>query len=126
MILLDTHTLIWFMYDDSKIPESTLKRIKTEDKVYVSIVSLWEISIKQSLGKINISNSISEIVEKCKESNINILQIDPRHLDYIKKLPYIHGDPFDRLIISEAITEGMTLITKDSIIPKYEVIVLWE
>ncbi len=126
MILLDTHSLIWFMYDDSKIPESTLKRIKTENKVYVSVVSLWEIAIKQSLGKLSITNTVSEIVDKCKETNISILPIEPQHLDHIKSLPGIHGDPFDRLLISQAVIEGMTLITKDSIIPKYEVAVFWE
>ena len=126
MILLDTHALIWFMYDDSKIPESTLKRIKTEDKVYVSVASLWEIAIKQSIGKIDLTNPISEIVKKCRETDINVLQIEPQHLDHIKTLPNIHGDPFDRLLISQAVTEGMTLVTKDSIIPKYDINVFWE
>ena len=125
MILLDTHALIWFMFDDSQLPEITLSRIKNEDRVFVSVASLWELSIKQSLGKINISNTIADIVEKCKEADIFILQIEAKHLDYVKKLPDIHKDPFDRLIISQAVTEAMTLVTKDTTISKYDVKTLW-
>mgnify|MGYP002626776892 CR=1 FL=1 len=125
MILLDTHALIWFMFDDTQLSDSTLKRIKNEDKVYVSVASLWEIAIKQSLGKLNISNSITDIADKCNEADIFILPIEAKHMDYIKKLPDIHHDPFDRLIISQAVTEGMTLVTKDTIIPKYDVATIW-
>ena len=125
MILIDTHTLIWFMFDDSQLSETALSKIKTEDNVYVSVASLWEIAIKQSLGKLNISNSIQDITDKCKEADILILPLEPKHLDHIKELPDIHKDPFDRLIVSQAATEGMTLITKDSIIPQYDVKTLW-
>lgn len=125
MILLDTHAFIWFMFDDTQLLDPTLKRIKSEDKVYVSVASLWEIAIKQSLGKLNISNSITDIIDKCVEADIFILPIEAKHMDYIKKLPDIHHDPFDRLIISQAVTEGMTLVTKDTIIPKYDVATIW-
>ena len=125
MILLDTHALIWFMFDDTQLLDPTLKRIKNEDKVYVSVASLWEMAIKQSLGKLNISNSITDIVAKCEEADISILPIEAKHMDYIKELPDIHQDPFDRLIISQAVTERMTLVTKDAIIPKYDVTTIW-
>lgn len=125
MILIDTHTLIWFMFDDSQLSEVALSKIKSEDKVYVSVASLWEIAIKQSLGKLKITNSIQDITDKCAEADILILPLEPKHLDYIKELPDIHRDPFDRLIISQAVTEGMTLITKDNTIPQYDVKTLW-
>ena len=126
MVIIDTHTLLWFMFDDSKLPEKALSRIKTDDRVYVSIASLWEIAIKQSLGKLEIKNSVQEIAKKCSEANIDIMPIVPKHLDCIKELPGIHNDPFDRLIIAQAITENMSLITKDSIIPKYNINTIWE
>lgn len=125
MILIDTHTLIWFMFDDSQLSEVALSKIKSEDKVYVSVASLWEIAIKQSLGKLKITNSIQDITDKCAEADILILPLEPKHLDYIKELPDIHRDPFDRLIISQVVTEGMTLITKDNTIPQYDVKTLW-
>lgn len=125
MILIDTHTLIWFMFDDSQLSEVALSKIKSEDKVYVSVASLWEIAIKQSLGKLKITNSIQDVTDKCAEADILILPLEPKHLDYIKELPDIHRDPFDRLIISQAVTEGMTLITKDNTIPQYDVKTLW-
>ena len=125
MILIDTHTLIWFMFDDSQLSEVALSKIKSEDKVYASVASLWEIAIKQSLGKLKITNSIQDITDKCAEADILILPLEPKHLDYIKELPDIHRDPFDRLIISQAVTEGMTLITKDNTIPQYDVKTLW-
>ena len=125
MILIDTHTLIWFMFDDSQLSEVALSKIKSEDKVYVSVASLWEIAIKQSLGKLKITNSIQDITDKCAEADILILPLEPKHLDYIKELPDIHRDPFDRLIISQAVTEEMTLITKDNTIPQYDVKTFW-
>jgi PIN domain nuclease of toxin-antitoxin system len=113
------------MFDDSNLSEEALKLIKSEKDVYVSIASLWEIAIKQSLGKLDIDVSIEQLASKCKEVDITILPIRAEHLDYIKILPDIHRDPFDRLIVSQAITENMVLVTRDTIIPKYDVNVVW-
>ncbi len=94
-------------------------------RVYVSVASLWEIAIKQSINKLNIRCSIEEITVMCTKAKINILPIDAKHLDKIKELPAIHNDPFDRLIIAQAITEGMDIITKDYYIPKYDIKTVW-
>ncbi len=126
MTLIDTPTLIWFMFDDTQLSDKALSTIKTEDKVYVSIASLWEIAIKQSIGKLDIEVTSVELADKCSEAGIDILSITPKQLDYISKLPSIHNDPFDRLIISQAITEGLSLVTKDEKIAKYDgVNVIW-
>ncbi|SEG45798.1 PIN domain nuclease, a component of toxin-antitoxin system (PIN domain) [Butyrivibrio sp. Su6] len=126
MTLIDTHTLIWFMFDDTQLSDKALSTIKTEDKVYVSIASLWEIAIKQSIGKLDIEVTSVELADKCSEAGIDILSITPKQLDYISKLPSIHNDPFDRLIISQAITEGLSIVTKDEKIAKYDgVNVIW-
>ena len=126
MTLIDTHTLIWFMFDDTQLSDKALSTIKTEDKVYVSIASLWEIAIKQSIGKLDIEVTSVELADKCSEAGIDILSITPKQLDCISKLPSIHNDPFDRLIISQAITEGLSLVTKDEKIAKYDgVNVIW-
>ena len=125
MYLLDTHTLLWFLRDSPQLSKKALEIITTENKVYVSIASLWEIAIKKSIGKLEFKHSIEKIAELCHEKDILILQIQPKYFDKIIKLPNIHNDPFDRLIISQAIIENLVIITKDTIIPKYSVKTIW-
>ena len=84
-----------------------------------------EIAIKHSIGKLVLEFSISQIEELCSEKDIYILPIKGNQLDELDKLPDYHNDPFDRLIICQAITENMTIITRDTIIPKYPVKTLW-
>ncbi|AAS10960.1 type II toxin-antitoxin system VapC family toxin [Treponema denticola] len=125
MYLLDTHTLLWFLRDSPQLSKKALEIITTENKVYVSIASLWEIAIKKSIGKLEFEHSIEKIAELCHEKDILILQIQPKYFDKVIKLPNIHNDPFDRLIISQAIIENLVIITKDTIIPKYSVKTIW-
>ena len=125
MYLLDTHTLLWFLRDSPQLSKKALEIITTENKVYVSIASLWEIAIKKSIGKLEFEHSIEKIAELCHEKDILILQIQPKYFDKIIKLPNIHNDPFDRLIISQAIIENLVIITKDTIIPKYSLKTIW-
>lgn len=125
MHLIDTHTLIWSLLDSSNISNAAKDAMTDGSKVYVSVASLWEIAIKQSINKLSIKYSIEEITRMCVKAKINVLPIDAKHLDKIKELPAIHNDPFDRLIIAQAITEEMDIITKDSIIPKYNVQTVW-
>lgn len=125
MYLLDTHTLLWFLRDSPQLSKKALEIITTENKVYVSIASLWEIAIKKSIGKLEFEHSIEKVAELCHEKDILILQIQPKYFDKIIKLPNIHNDPFDRLIISQAIIENLVIITKDTIIPKYSVKTIW-
>jgi PIN domain nuclease of toxin-antitoxin system len=125
MSLIDTHVLIWLLSDSSLLSENARKELESGNKIYVSIASLWEIAIKKTIGKLKLSYSIKDIVSKCEKYRIDILQIKPEHLDYIETLPDIHNDPFDRLIISQALIENMSLITRDNTIPKYPVKVIW-
>lgn len=126
MYLLDTNALLFFLYDSEKLSRKASEIIYSNDeKISVSIVSMWEIAIKSSIGKLKIKSSISKIADTCEKEQLEILSIKPFHLDEIIKLPPIHGDPFDRLIISQAITENLVIITKDETIPQYNVKVLW-
>ena len=127
MILIDTHVLIWFMFDDTQLSARALSAIREEDKVFVSIASLWEIAIKKSIGKLDIDVSGEELADKCAEAGIDILPIEPKHLDYLSELPNIHNDPFDRLIISQAVSENLSLVSRDEKIAKYpNVKVIWD
>ena len=93
--------------------------------MYVSIVTFWEIAIKQNIEKLKLEYTPSELITLAEQQAISVLQISPKHLDTIRTLEKIHNDPFDRLIIAQAQCEDMTIITKDSIIPKYKVKILW-
>ena len=126
MYLLDTNALLYFLYDSGKLSKRASDIIyHNDEKISVSIVSMWEIAIKSSIGKLEIKSSISKIVETCEKEQFEILPIKPFHLDEIRRLPTIHGDPFDRLIISQAISENLVIITKDGTIPMYDIKVLW-
>lgn len=126
MYLLDTNALLYFLYDSEKLSKKASEIIyRNDEKISVSIASMWEIAIKSSIGKLEIKSSISRIAETCEKEQLEILSIKPFHLDEIRQLPPIHGDPFDRLIISQAITENLVIITKDGTIPQYNVKVLW-
>ena len=125
MYLLDTNALLFFLYDSGKLSKRASDINHNDKKISVSIVSMWEIAIKSSIGKLEIKSSISKIAETCEKEQFDILPIKPFHLDEIGRLPAIHGDPFDRLIISQAISENLIIITKDGTIPMYNVKVLW-
>ena len=125
MYLMDTHTLLWALFDENSLSENVKKIILDNNDIFVSIASLWEIAIKQSIGKLQINESIETIARVCNEEDFYMLSIMPAHLDYLKQLPHIHGDPFDRLIISQAATEKLVIVTKDSKIPLYGIKTIW-
>lgn len=125
MHILDTHTILWILYDKEKLSDKARSAIQSDEVLFVSIVSLWEIAIKQSIGKLNILRSIEEIANACNLYGIKILPIDPAHLETMKKLPLIHRDPFDRLIIAQAMCEHLSLITRDGNIAKYDIATVW-
>lgn len=95
------------------------------DDTAVSITAFWEIQIKKSLGKLAFDFDIRELFNICHEQNISLLPVLPQHIAGLDELPYIHRDPFDRILISQARTEHLTIVTKDKIIPKYDVSTLW-
>ena len=126
MYLLDTNALLYFLYDSTKLSKKASDIIYLDnEKIHVSIASFWEIAIKSSIGKLVIKSSISRIAETCEKEQFEILSIKPLHLDNIRQLPLIHGDPFDRLIISQAMTENLVIITKDGMIPQYDIKTIW-
>ena len=124
--LLDTNALIGLLFYPDILSKNANKIIQESDDLYISIAFLWELGIKQSIGKIDIDASAEEIEEACIKLDIRFLPIAPKHIDRMSSLPLIHRAPFDRIIIGQALTEDMILVTKDSIIPQYgEVMTLW-
>ncbi|MGN8057823.1 type II toxin-antitoxin system VapC family toxin [Pedobacter sp. 22163] len=89
------------------------------------MVSLWEITIKQSVGKLQLEYSLDELIDSCNTSNITILPIDYGTLKVLKTLQFLHRDPFDRIIIATSIELGLDLISNDEIAKKYITKVVW-
>lgn len=125
MYLLDTHALLWYFADDPQLSPNARRRILSGAPVFVSSASLWEIAIKKSVGKLDVDISLADIVGECNLQSMPILQISLPHLEVLQGLPFIHKDPFDRLLVAQAKADGLTLITRDTIIPSYGVDVFW-
>ncbi len=124
--LLDTHALIWFFEDSPQLSKRMWDIIaQPENEIYVHIISLWEIAIKMSLGRLKLGLSFSKLVAEIKDGNFHVLPIEDRYLHTLMGLPFVHNDPFDRLLIAAALTEGHTIITKDENIHKYDVSWMW-
>ena len=124
--LLDTHTAIWALGNKDKLS----KNVKTiiDDlsiPLFVSIISAWEIAIKISIGKLNFTGGSAFFLEKMRSNGIEILNIKDPHIKQVERLPFLHRDPFDRLLIATALSDGMTIITEDSNIHQYSVSWIW-
>ena len=119
MLLLDTHILLWVLDNNTKLSPN-LRRIITSGDILVKVsaVSAWEIVVKKALGKLKCPNSLEEAVEA---SGFEWLNITVKHAMAVGDLPTFHNDPFDRLLIAQAICERLTLITTDAVIEKYPV-----
>lgn len=128
MYLLDTHVLLWFLNDAPLLPVNIKKLIgkSKETIVFVSIASFWEMAIKDSKGKLTLAQPIPDIMKLCSETlDMTVLNIRDVHLETLRTLPWVHKDPFDRLMISQAISEKLTLISADQSIAGYSVRRLW-
>ena len=125
MLLLDTHTFLWFVNADKKLPKNTSDMIEEDQSVFVSIASFWEITIKNSLGKLDLDIQVTDLMSRCADDGLTILPIKASHLEVLKTLPWIHRDPFDRLLISQAISEDLTFVTIDENIKKYDLKTTW-
>lgn len=124
MYLLDTNTLIFYIIGDKTLSEKA--RVAIEENIcYFSYVSLWEIAIKQRLKKLDVPYTIEEIADFCDKENFFKLEVTPSAIEQTKMLPQIHRDPFDRLLVAQAQIENLTLITRDTLIPQYDVKTLW-
>ncbi|MEO7299652.1 MAG: type II toxin-antitoxin system VapC family toxin [Verrucomicrobiota bacterium] len=126
-LLLDTHALLWFISNDSQLSDSARKNIENpESEKFVSAASLWEIAIKLSLGKVKLPRPFDQVFPQQLEINgFNLLPISCGHLNRIVSLPFHHRDPFDRLLIAQATSDEMTILTRDPEFSKYSVKVLW-
>lgn len=122
-LLVDSHPLLWFVLGNKK-RLSTPMRARIEDaESLVSTASLWEVSIKSALGKLNAPDDLPERIE---DLGFELLPITAEHAWRVRALPHHHGDPFDRLLIAQAQTDSLPIITADPRFADYEVTVIWD
>lgn len=117
-LLLDTHAFVWWLEDNPKLAETAKVLISDPDSsVWVSAVAIWEISIKMALGKLQVESD--DLAGEIAASGFLELPISARHAMIAGSLPKHHEDPFDRMLIAQAQSEGLTIVTRDSAFPSY-------
>jgi len=126
-LLLDTHAFLWFIAGNSSLSRKARATIEDENnRILLSVASLWEIAIKVSLGKITLSEPFDTLIpEHLAANGIELLDISVEHTALVATMPFHHRDPFDRLIAAQASVEDMTLISIDEVFDVYEVVRLW-
>lgn len=116
-LLLDTHALIWLMEGDSRLNDKARALIVNSDEVHFSSASIWEVAIKTRLGKIK--TDAEEFFELMQRAGLKELPVFARHAIATKSLPLMHRDPFDRLLVAQAIVESLTFLTADTQLQAY-------
>jgi PIN domain nuclease of toxin-antitoxin system len=124
--LVDTQSFIWFVEDDARLPQRIKSVMEQDDtRLLVSIASLWEMTIKVSLGKLFLTDTLETIFARLEQNGFDVLPIDTEHLITLSTLAHVHRDPFDRIIIAQAITESLLVISSDDVFAKYPVKRVW-
>ncbi len=125
-LLLDTHALIWFAEADNRLSSKAKDAIELQSNVrFVSIASFWEMAIKASLGKLNLSRPLADIITETEANGFDLLPVTSSHVLCIEKLPYLHRDPFDRVLVCQANTENLVLVSNEALFDSYGVTRLW-
>lgn len=126
-LLLDTHAFLWWVDDAPSLPAKARAAIADgENECYLSLASCWELAIKSSLGKLRLARPVERFVtEQLTANSFTLLPLTLHHLAKIEKLPFHHRDPFDRLLIAQAITEKLILVSGDGAFLDYGVKLLW-
>lgn len=123
-LLIDTYIFLWWCTDSSKLSNKARELISHKNtEVYLSLGSAWEMAIKTSLKKLTITqgNFATFLPTHLEKNNIKLLPISFSHIIQVSALPFIHNDPFDRLLVAQCLVEDIPLLTEDKIIPKYSI-----
>lgn len=122
-LLLDTHVLLWWLADDRRLKESERRAIANPDAVvYVSAITIWEIAINRNLGRLDLD--LEELDQALQGSGMIELALKWRHAKMTAALPHHHEDPFDRMLVAQAQTEGLTVVSYDKAFKDYDVALL--
>ncbi len=125
-LLLDTHTFIWWDNEPQRLSQSHFGALSdSSNTLFLSVVSAWEMQVKSQIGKLKLDRSLKEIIEQQRHiNNLELLPVTFEHVLGLQDLPLHHKDPFDRLLIAQAIVEDVTLVSIDPMFGKYPVSLL--
>ncbi|HEX3870452.1 MAG TPA: type II toxin-antitoxin system VapC family toxin [Pirellulales bacterium] len=126
-LLLDSHAMLWFFWDDPQLSTAAKALIEDADNLkLVSVASCWEIAIKVGLGKLDLGESSGTFLQReLSLNNFELLPITLIHATTVERLPMHHRDPFERLLVAQAITDGLSLVSADGFFSHYGVPRLW-
>ncbi len=127
ILLMDTHTFIWYVTDNNRLSNQILELINDENnQIFLSIASLWEMGIKQGLGKLNFNLPFETfIIQQLSINDFRVLDIKLTHVNIVSQLPLHHRDPFDRMLIAQSIVENIPVLSADQIFDAYPIQRLW-
>jgi PIN domain nuclease of toxin-antitoxin system len=124
-LLVDTHAALWVLEDAPQVPDAIRRLVTAEapPRSYISVASIWEVAIKVGIGKLE---APPDLVAAAEASNFAVLPIEPRHAWRVRELPHHHRDPFDRLLVAQAIEERLPIVSADPRFDAYGVERIWE
>ena len=125
--LIDTHTLLWIVTNDIKLSEKANKLyLNSDNLIFISLASIWEMAIKISIKKLSIKEPLKDFIQgQIKGNDIRILNIEIKHILLLENLPFHHRDPFDRLIISQSMSENIPILSSDKVLDLYPIKRIW-
>ena len=124
--LLDTHTFLWLATDDPQVtPVVRAIFLDSEHECFLSAASVWEMAIKSSLGRLSLAVGLEHLVRGGVDRGVRLLDVTAGHAYHIERLPFHHRDPFDRILVAQALHEGMPLISRDAHLGAYGVTRIW-
>lgn len=126
-LLLDTHALLWYLSSDPRLSDKAVALLEDHNtEAFVSVATLWELVIKISLGKLELAAPFEELFpSQLEENGFELLPVEIRHLQRLGELPFHHRDPFDRLLIAQAVEESLVLLSVDEAFEVYPVATVW-
>jgi PIN domain nuclease of toxin-antitoxin system len=125
-LLLDTHAFLWWVADDPRLSRRAREAVTDAGLVWLSVASCWEIAIKVSLGKLTLSQPVDRfLAEHLGLNQFTLLPIELDHAASVATLPFLHRDPFDRLIAAQALYEELPIVSSDPIFKKYKLKEIW-
>ena len=126
-LLLDSHALLWYLLNDDRLPRAMKDALEDPaNKVAISVASQWELMLKAVAGRLHLPDAPERfLIEAPPDEGLRVLHIQPRHVQVLAELPQIHGDPFDRILVAQALVEDLDLVTGDETLRRYPVRTLW-
>jgi PIN domain nuclease of toxin-antitoxin system len=125
-LLLDTHAFLWFIDDSPRLSAQAKALLESDVELMISAASLWEIAIKSSIGKLTLAQPYETFIpQQLEQNSIEILPVELEHISVVATLPFHHRDPFDRLLLAQAMVEQLPVVSADTVFDMYAIERLW-